>query len=64
MSFTSGGSRMSRSQKALRVALWTVGIAVVVVVLFTTVFPWVEERQQDPTLGLAPDPPVVVAMGA
>lgn len=64
MSFTSGSSRMTRSKKALRVALWTVGIAVVVVVLFTIVFPWVEERQQDPTLGLPPDPAVVVPMGA
>lgn len=34
-----------------RVILWLVVIALAVVVLFTTVFPWVEERMQDPTMG-------------
>lgn len=37
----------------LRVLVWVVVIAVAVVVLFTTVFPWVEQRLEDPTLGSA-----------
>ena len=51
---------MPRLVKAL---ILTVVIAVSVVVLFTTVFPWVEEQQQDPTLGL-PVPPHAVATTA
>lgn len=31
-------------------------IVVAVVVLFTTVFPWVEERTQDPTMGVLLSP--------
>ncbi|MFA9443944.1 hypothetical protein [Egicoccus sp. AB-alg6-2] len=37
----------------LRATLLVVLIAVVVVILFTTVFPWVEQRLEDPTLGAA-----------
>ena len=35
----------------LKVVVLIVLIAVAVIVLFTTVFPWVEERMQDPTMG-------------
>jgi hypothetical protein len=35
----------------VRFLTFTVVIAVAVVVLFLYVFPWVEEQQQDPTLG-------------
>lgn len=42
---------MSKPVKAL---ILTVVIAVVVVVLFLYVFPWVEQQQQDPTLGAPP----------
>jgi Flp pilus assembly pilin Flp len=35
----------------LRIVLLVVLIAVTVVVLFTTVFPWVEQRLEDPTMG-------------
>jgi len=35
----------------LKVIVLIVLIAVAVIVLFTTVFPWVEERMQDPTMG-------------
>lgn len=35
----------------VKIVLLLVLIAVAVVVLFTTVFPWVEERMQDPTMG-------------
>ena len=35
----------------LKVTVLIVLTAVAVVVLFTTVFPWVEERMQDPTVG-------------
>ena len=37
--------------KAVKVLLWTVVIALAIVVLFGWVFPWVESMQQDPTLG-------------
>jgi len=36
----------------LKVVLLTLLIAVGVVVLFTWVFPWVEESTQDPTIGV------------
>ena len=39
----------------LRAVLLTVLIAISIVVLFTWVFPWVEERSQDPTLGRGTD---------
>ncbi|MFA9431630.1 hypothetical protein [Egicoccus sp. AB-alg2] len=39
--------------KWLKVVLLAVLIAVAVVVLFTTVFPWVERQLEDPTLGAA-----------
>ena len=41
--------------KALRGVLIAILIAIVIVVLFTTVFPWVESLQQDPTLGSPAD---------
>jgi hypothetical protein len=40
----------------LKALLWIVAIALAIVVLFTWVFPWVEERTQDPTIGLGPAP--------
>lgn len=40
----------------LRWVLIAVLIAIAIVVLFTTVFPWVESLQQDPTLGLPTGP--------
>ena len=36
----------------LKALLLTVLIAVAVIVLFTWVFPWVEEMTQDPTIGV------------
>lgn len=47
--------------KLVKALVWIVVIAVSVVVLFTTVFPWVEEQQQDPTLGLPAIPADVAA---
>jgi len=35
----------------LKVLLLVIALAVVIVVLFTTVFPWVEQQLEDPTLG-------------
>lgn len=40
-----------RVPTAVRVLLWLILAAIVVTVLFTTVFPWVEGYLQDPTLG-------------
>ncbi|TVP62328.1 MAG: hypothetical protein EA340_15685 [Nitriliruptor sp.] len=40
-----------RPPRWLRVLVLLVVIAVSVVVLFTWVFPWVEELTQDPTIG-------------
>ena len=40
-----------RGSRAVRILVLLVVIAVSVVVLFTWVFPWVEELTQDPTLG-------------
>jgi hypothetical protein len=37
----------------LRMVLVVVLIAIAVVVLFTTVFPWVERQLEDPTMGMA-----------
>jgi hypothetical protein len=37
----------------LRIVLVVVLIAIAVVVLFTTVFPWVERQLEDPTMGMA-----------
>lgn len=37
---------------AVKVLLWTLVIAVAIVILFGWVFPWVESMQQDPTLGV------------
>ena len=48
---TDGPPERSTGARVLRIALIAVLIAVVVVVLFTTVFPWVEERTQVPTIG-------------
>ncbi len=45
-----GASR--RWPRWLRVLVLLVVIAISVVVLFTWVFPWVEEMTQDPTLGV------------
>ena len=39
--------------KWLRVVLLVALIAVAIVVLFTTVFPWVERQLEDPTMGMA-----------
>jgi Flp pilus assembly pilin Flp len=36
--------------KWLRIVLLVLAIAVAIVVLFTTVFPWVESRLEDPTM--------------
>ena len=48
--------------RGLRITLLIVGIAVAIVVLFTTVFPWVERTlEQDPTV--AGDPAVHLATG-
>ncbi len=37
----------------LKVVLILVVIALVIVLLFTTVFPWVEQRLENPTIGVA-----------
>lgn len=37
----------------LRIVLLALAIALAVVVLFTTVFPWVESQLEDPTMGAA-----------
>jgi hypothetical protein len=37
----------------LRIVLIVLVIAITIVVLFTTVFPWVEQRLEDPTMGVA-----------
>lgn len=47
----------------LRVLLWVVVIALVVVLLFTVVFPRVERMLQDPTMGAA-DARAATAPGA
>ncbi|MEX2504425.1 MAG: hypothetical protein WD378_06220 [Egicoccus sp.] len=39
--------------KWLRIVVLVLAIALAVVVLFTTVFPWVESRLEDPTMGMA-----------
>jgi hypothetical protein len=36
----------------LRIVLVVVLIAITVVVLFTTIFPWVERQLEDPTMGM------------
>jgi hypothetical protein len=36
----------------LRIVLVVALIAITVVVLFTTVFPWVEQQLEDPTMGM------------
>jgi hypothetical protein len=36
----------------LRIVLIVLVIAITIVVLFTTVFPWVEQRLEDPTMGV------------
>jgi len=41
----------STGARVLRILLIAVLVAAIVVVLFTTVFPWVEERTQVPTIG-------------
>ena len=45
-----GGER-GGTPRWVKAILLLVVISVAVVVLFTTVFPWVEERTQDPTMG-------------
>lgn len=45
--------RRPRRMRPGRVIAMAVVAAVVVVVLFRWVFPWVEQRHQDPTLGAA-----------
>ncbi len=47
--------------KLVKALILTVVIVVAVVVLFLYVFPWVEQQQQDPTLGA---PPVAIGMVA
>ncbi|MFU8840071.1 MAG: hypothetical protein ACNA8R_05045 [Nitriliruptoraceae bacterium] len=50
--WTSGGPpQRSAVRRLLRVLVLLVLIAAAVVVLFTWVFPWVEELTQNPTLG-------------
>lgn len=41
------------TRRWLRVSLWVVLAIIVVALLFTVVFPWVEGLQDDPTLGSA-----------
>lgn len=48
--------------KPVKALMLTVVIAVVVVLLFLYVFPWVEQQQQDPTLGAPPVAIGTVAM--
>ena len=36
----------------LKLILLGVAVAIAVVILFTTVFPWIEQRLDDPTLGV------------
>lgn len=38
--------------KLIKALLWLVIIALAIVVLFTWVFPWVEEQTQNPTIGV------------
>ena len=45
--------------RALRILAIVVVVAVVIVVLFTTVFPWIEQRTQVPTIGAAGGPPPI-----
>jgi hypothetical protein len=45
--------KRSALARVVRILLVVVLVAVVIVVLFTTVFPWVEERTQVPTIGVA-----------
>ncbi len=45
----------------LRVLVWVVVIAVVVVLLFTVVFPRVERMLEDPTMGAPGGPTAAVA---
>ena len=45
------GEPRRRTPRWAKAILLLVVIAVAIVVLFTTVFPWVEERMQDPTMG-------------
>jgi flagellar basal body-associated protein FliL len=47
--------------KPVKAVILTVVIAIAVVVLFLYVFPWVEQQQQDPTLGAPPAPIGAVA---
>lgn len=46
--------------RVVRILLAVVLIAVVIVILFTTVFPWVEERTQVPTIGVAAWPAILI----
>jgi len=48
---TTPPARTRRLPRWLRVVLLLVLIAVAIVVLFTTVFPWVERQLEDPTMG-------------
>jgi cell division septal protein FtsQ len=45
-------TRRNAVPRWLRIVLIVVVIAVTVVVLFTTVFPWVERQLEDPTMGV------------
>lgn len=57
---TPAASRSLRG-RVLRILIIVIVIAVVIVVLFTTVFPWVEERTQVPTIGAATSTAMVLA---
>ncbi|MCC5949200.1 MAG: hypothetical protein JJT89_12160 [Nitriliruptoraceae bacterium] len=46
-----GPAPRSIGQRLVRAVALLVLIAIAIVVLFLWVFPWVEERTQDPTLG-------------
>ena len=46
-----GAAKRGGRPRWVKAILLLVVIVVAVVVLFTTVFPWVEERMQDPTMG-------------
>ena len=47
--------RQGGMPRGVRIVIWTVAIAAVIVLLFTVVFPRVERILEDPTMGLGPD---------
>lgn len=51
MSGSAPGNAKRGGSRWLKAVLLTALIAIAIVVLFTWVFPWVEEQTQDPTIG-------------